>query len=398
MKPMGMRLRLLMPEDVVLTRCLAAGWRRVAFIGLTKHAGKTTALNGFITAAEEAGQRLGLCSIGLDGERLDTLLGVEKPAVYAPAGTIVASAEKALEQSHAQLEWLEELPIHSPLGTVMLVRVTDPGDILLAGVRQRQHVELVMARLAAYGVDFSLVDGAFDRVAAAAPNLVDAAVVAIGATAGKTASEVAKLAAAFFRRFQLPEVPQEWRQKLEPAHDAGDIGVWADDRLQLLPAHQSVLGLGNILGTDSGLTPGAGSGLNSGLSQEPKADYGPRPGRAQAIYLAGALTDGVCQQLAGLATAVSPLQVVVAHPAQVQASEAALRQVFRAGHRVSVWRSLPIAGVAVNPHNILGYDLPWRLLAAELAQVAPGLVFYDALGGQHLTPGTTLVDGGNERE
>ena len=395
-----------MANDPVLTRCLESGWRRVAFIGLTKHAGKTTALNAFIAAAEEADKSIGLCSIGLDGERLDTVLGVEKPAVYVPAGTIVASAERALEQTNAKLEWLEELPIPSPLGPVMLARVTAPGQVLLAGVRQRRHVELVMGRLADYHVDFSLVDGAFDRIAAAAPHLVDAAVVAIGATAaamvgtsappatgpggygaasgngaagrigtpggtavsggngaagGNGIAGIVRLAAAFFRRFQLPEVSDEIRSVLKPAHDSGQIGIWDGEKLQLLPSHQTLLGLD--------------------LGSSAKLDTAP----IQTVYVPGALTDGVCQQLTGIGQSET-FQIVVAHQEQVLASEQTLKPLFRSGRQVTVWTPLPIVAVAVNPRSILGYDVSWEELASELARLAPNLLFYDALKGRTLNP------------
>lgn len=377
-----------MPDHPVLTRCLALGWRRVAFIGLTKHAGKTTAMNSMITAVHEAGHTVGLCSIGLDGERLDSLLGVEKPAIYAPAGTLVASAEKALDQTNVQLEWLEELPIDSPLGPVMLARVTAPGQVLLAGIRQRKHVELVMPKLMLYGADFALVDGAFDRIAAASPHLVDAAVLAIGATAGKTPEEVVRRASPFLRRFQLPRTSLEWREKLAPAHDSGQIGVWTGQRLQLLPAHQSVLGLklrlddGNAnAGFDADVSVAAAVNAAADAQARMGELAGAGEGSGKAVYLPGALTDGVCQELA---MSPSQLEVVVHHPAQVLASATALRQLFRSFHRISVWTPLPLAAVAVNPHNILGYDMPWMSLATELAKLAPNLVFYDAVSGRTL--------------
>lgn len=374
-----------MPKDVALTRCLAAGWRRVAFVGLTKHAGKTTALNAFIRAAEEAGQTVGLCSIGLDGERLDSLLGVEKPAIFAPAGTLVASAEKALEQTGVQVEWLEQLPISSPMGPVMLARLTAPGSVLLAGVRQRQHVQWVLPRLAHYGAKFSLVDGAFDRIAAAAPHLVDAAVIAVGATAGKNVGEVVKAALPFLRRFQLPETPELWKEQLEPAHTARQTGVWSHQKLQLYPAHQGVFGL--TMGAESaieGSSPAATLAHGPESSEVYGAESSSRSAQAEAVYLPGALTDGLCVDLAGWP---APLQIVVDHPAQVLASDAALRRLFRVGHSVSVWRKLPIAAVAVNPHSILGYQLSWQDLTAELARYAPDLPFYDALTGREMKGG-----------
>ncbi len=333
----------------LLTRCQEQGWKRIAFVGVTKHAGKTTALNAFVRQAEERGLKVGLCSVGLDGERLDTILGVAKPPVYAPAETIVVSAEKALESSEAGLEWLEVLPVNSPLGQVVVCRVTRPGYVLLAGVRQRAHVEVVVPRLIAHGVDFALVDGAFDRIAAAAPGLVDAAVVAVGAVAGRTVADVVNAAQPFLHRFQLPEADAEWKARLADAHEAGQLGWYAKGELHL---------------------SGRSGGL-FGVTAHPM--WSPD---VEAVYLPGAVTDSV---LAGLITHPRPLLLVACHPAQVLLGRASYQQWYRAGHQLCVWHSLPLGAVACNPHSITGYDLPKAELLAALQSLAGPVPVYDPL-------------------
>jgi hypothetical protein len=332
-----------------LTRCLEQGWRRVAFVGVTKHAGKTTALNAFVRQAEARGLKVGLCSVGLDGERLDTILGVAKPPVYAPAGTVVVSAEKALESSDAGLEWLDILPVDSPLGQLVVCRVTRPGHVLLAGVRQRAHVEAVVPRLVGYGVDFALVDGAFDRIAAAAPGLVDAVVVAVGAVAGRTIDEVVNAAQPFLHRFRLPEADAAWKARLADAYEAGEIGWYVGGELHL-----------------SGR-----SGALSGVAAHPawSADV-------EAVYVPGAVTDSV---LGGLLAHPRPLLLVARHPAQVLLSRDSYQKWYRAGHRLCVWNSLPVAAVACNPHSITGYDLPKAELMEALQALAEPIPVYDPL-------------------
>lgn len=333
----------------LVTRCLEQQWNRVAFIGATKHAGKTTALNGFVAAADEAGIPLGLCSIGIDGERLDTILGVEKPSIYAPAGSLVVSAERALEQSEAKVEWLEQLPIESPLGSIMLARVTASGKIMLAGVRQRLHVQEAIPRMEALGARMCLVDGAFDRVAAAAPHLVDAAVLAIGAVAGKTVEEVIRHAYPLLQRFRLPTLPETQREVLTPAYATGQIGLQMGAQCTLLPAHEALFGLP----THANWTA-----------------------EVERIYLPGALTDDV---LAPLSLHPHPLQLVVSHPAQVLLKSETLARWYRQGHQLFVWNAMPLAAIAVNPHSISGYDLPRGELQGALRQLAPDVTVYDAL-------------------
>lgn len=333
----------------LVDRCAQNGWRRIAFVGTTKHAGKTTALNRFLADAEAVQMTIGLCSVGLDGERLDTLIGVEKPAVFAHAGMWLASAERALEQSDATLEWVEPLGIHSPLGEVVLARVLAPGRVLLAGVRQRQHVDVVMQRFARERCDFLLVDGAFDRIAAAAPNLVDAAVLAVGAVSGSTPDRVAEHAAAFLHRFQLPTVTPDLRAALAPAVTAEEIGLLHPGGVVCLPRHQAVAGL---------------------------RKHGAWTEDVQAIYLPGAVTDNVIAELTSLDR---PIALIAAHPVQVLASPAALRAFYRRGNLAAVWHPLPIAAIAINPHHILGHDLPAQALSEAVAAVAGDIPVYNAL-------------------
>jgi len=333
----------------VIAHCQKQNWRSVAFIGCTKHAGKTTALNAAIVEATALGLMLGLCSIGVDGERLDAIMGVEKPSIYAPAGTLVVSAERALEQSEATLEWLEELPIHSPLGTVMLARVRHPGTVMLAGVRQRQHVEQAIQALRRHGVEMCLVDGAFDRVAAASPHVVDAAVLAVGAVAARTVEDMARYAIPYIWRFQLPVVSETLRlafmEAVELRRGAARIG----DSTRLMSSHQAAFGFTSQDGWSAAVT---------------------------AVYLPGALSDGIVAQLLHHPM---PLDIVVNHPAQVLLDASSVQALTRAAHRVSVWTLLPLAAIAANPHSMTGFDVGGSELRAAIRRMAPNVLVYDAL-------------------
>ncbi|WP_156040141.1 hypothetical protein [Alicyclobacillus macrosporangiidus] len=402
-------------------RALMRGWRRIAFIGASKHAGKTTALNFVIRQAQTVGQSVaargrssampqqraavaraalteagtgadtpaattltvGLCSIGLDGERLDTVLGVPKPDIVAPAGALVASAEEALAQSDALLEWLEVLPIGSPLGDVAIVRVLEPGRVMLAGVRQRAHVRLALDRLTAHGAELCLVDGAFDRAAAAIPGLVDAAVLAVSPVLGRTPALVAEAVAPIVARFALPALAgeaagaqaaeggavqtgglaavgtpgpghQAWeaaaRTALAGARAQGEIGVWCP--------------------TGETHTYPAQAAMHRPLSALPGW-----PTEARVVYVPGAVTDRL---LEGLRGHPAPLYLVADHPAHLFATTRAVAAWYAAGHALCVWTRLPLLAIAANPHHILGWDLPRAALIEALQAVAGDVPVIDA--------------------
>ncbi|QQE78874.1 hypothetical protein [Alicyclobacillus sp. SO9] len=331
-----------------IAQCKAKAWNRIAFIGASKHAGKTTAMNAFISTAISDDMTLGLCSIGLDGERLDTILGVEKPPVYAPVGTLVASAEAALEASEAVFEYIEDTGISSPLGNILIARTETSGHVVLAGVRQRRHIQTVVPMLQALGAEICLVDGAFSRVAAATPDLVDAVVLSVGAVLGTSADRVAAAARPFLLRFQLPEVTMSIRKRLQAVVEAGDIGIWTGSEVVKFPRHQGVLGL---------------------------SSHHSWPTQVKALWLPGAVTDEVLQ---GLRSQPRGIELVAAHPAQVTAGREALQRWFRNGHRLSVWRQVPVAAITVNPHSITGYDLSSETLVAAIAELAPGIPVLNA--------------------
>ena len=68
------------------------GVRSLSIIGMCKNAGKTTVLNKLIAELNESRVRLGLTSIGRDGESTDLVTRTAKPGIYVYEGTLVATA------------------------------------------------------------------------------------------------------------------------------------------------------------------------------------------------------------------------------------------------------------------------------------------------------------------
>lgn len=175
--------------------------QRLAVIGLSKNAGKTVALNHVIRAAAERGIPLGLVSTGRDGEVEDAITELPKPRIWAPDGAVLATAMGALPACEAKLDLLRELPLSTPFGRVVLCRVVEAGQVLLIGPGSRNRVATVLAHLEVEGAQLSLVDGSFDRIAAAAPDVTGRVVLAAGAAysaqEGETLSQVAHVLEAF---------------------------------------------------------------------------------------------------------------------------------------------------------------------------------------------------------
>ena len=71
---------------------LTAGSRRLALVGLAKNTGKTVALTTVLRELDARDVRVGVTSIGRDGEARDVLdERIEKPAIHLRAGSLVAT-------------------------------------------------------------------------------------------------------------------------------------------------------------------------------------------------------------------------------------------------------------------------------------------------------------------
>jgi len=130
-------------------------------VGTRKSAGKTTALNAIVALCSQ--RKLGLVTIGIDGEERDLLFDTDKPRVTVPAGALVCTTDRALAASDASVTVLRTLGIHTSMGWLMLARVERGGAMLMVGPETNAQVHMVVDMLFNLGAETVLVDGAFDR-------------------------------------------------------------------------------------------------------------------------------------------------------------------------------------------------------------------------------------------
>ena len=101
--------------------------------------------------AEAKELTLALTSIGYDGELVDHITGLPKPRIYAPAGTLLAIAEKCAQASQADVEILKRTEMETVLGRVVIGRIRKPGLVLLAGPTKSVDIRRANAYLQEYG-------------------------------------------------------------------------------------------------------------------------------------------------------------------------------------------------------------------------------------------------------
>jgi len=330
-----------------------ANARRVALVGIAKHAGKTTVLNALIQRAETSGRRLGIVSIGVDGERNDAIMGVPKPEVYVPGGTLVASAGDVLTAGTADLSILASTGISSTLGDIYIAEVKQPGTVLLAGIRYAAQVEQVLSQMEEIGAELCLVDGAFDRMMAASPELTDGVVLATGGVVAKTVEEVARKTRFFLQRFSLPSASSLQARLFDLAVEKGALVVGGETDEEDV----CVLAQG------------------SSFTANPQADpQWPGHEKARILAVPGAVTDRLLGMLEGLPRGFT---LVLADATHFFASAEAWRKFLRRGGQVVVRRPIRVFGLTVNPHSVTGYDLPRGELLRSVREVAAEVAVED---------------------
>jgi hypothetical protein len=200
-----------------------AGIQRLSLIGLSKNVGKTTATNHLLEALLQQqlykAEELALTSLGLDGEAIDALTGLPKPRYVPQSGFLVATAASLLQQAEsegAQFEQLLQLPARTALGSIRLVRILRPGRIIIAGPTLLSELRGLLKQLHIYGARLSIVDGAINRLGAAATNVSHACIICTGTSAGATPQLVARRTVDILARLSVPQ--SSWADEYKKLH------------------------------------------------------------------------------------------------------------------------------------------------------------------------------------
>ena len=194
------------------TSLRASGARRIAFLGLAKNAGKTTALTAVLAELHRSGVVAGATSAGRDGEEFDAITGEPKPRFRVYPGQLVASAATTFESASFPVEELATLPFPTRFGPVQLRRAGGEGEIEVIGPSTASQMARTAAALEAAGAELVLLDGAVGRRAFAAGRVCDGIVLSVGMSAGETLPAVLAAAAAA-RRAHPPPAPRGGRAR-----------------------------------------------------------------------------------------------------------------------------------------------------------------------------------------
>ena len=156
----------------------------VTVVGLAKNAGKTTVVNHLLERMEG---RVGLASLGLDGEARDQLTGLAKPRIAPPAGALVLTTT----QLRGQTPMVQRLPFRTAAGEVMIAAAGGGEPVVVSGPTRLDELDAALDALRAAGAERLLLEGALGRLGTAAPGRADAVVLAAGASLAEGGDDLA---------------------------------------------------------------------------------------------------------------------------------------------------------------------------------------------------------------
>ena len=153
--------------------------RSCSLVGLEKNTGKTVTLN-YLLRHLPSDVRVGVTSIGLDGESRDQVVGTEKPEIMLRAGSLFATTEKHYRERRLVAELMDVSDIPTALGRLVTARTLIEGKVIIAGPGSTEQLKRWM-RTVEKEVDLILVDGALRRMSLASPTVSEGMILATGA-------------------------------------------------------------------------------------------------------------------------------------------------------------------------------------------------------------------------
>jgi hypothetical protein len=319
----------------------------VSFVGMAKNVGKTVSFNHLIRQATAHKLRLGLTSIGRDGERRDEVFHSPKPRIFAPAGALLATARGSLARSEVCFEVLLDTGLPTAIGEVVLVRTRKAGFVELAGPTLISQQKFIQTLFAEYGADLTLIDGALDRVSPAVPGLTQATILATGAAVGASIEIILKKTMDRLQRLALPRMKDIDGNSCRQIIDSCKAAILDEDnQITILPVEHSLL---------------AGKHLLKSITRQ-----------TQTVILAGAVGDAILECLLASKTR-GAVQLVIKNGAALFCSAALWRRFSAAGGLIRVVEPIQLLAVTVNPASPSG-----SLFEAQdfFARIAEGLAPY----------------------
>jgi hypothetical protein len=344
---------------------LTAPARRLALVGLAKNTGKTVAMTTTLRELAARGERVGVTSIGRDGEARDVIDDrIEKPAIHLTEGSLVATTDLLLTASGIAHERVEQTGLRTALGEIAIARLLADGEIEVAGPATVRDVRAVAEAMEALGAERVLIDGALDRRAAASPAIADGVVVSTGAALHRDPVEVTRRTRAAVDLLTLPLVADATVREL--AASLGSSALVTPDG-ETIPFEERIA------------LDGSDAEVEALLRRAPAAGH---------VVVAGALCEPFLEQLLRALKAQSgrELTIVVNDGTCVFLRQRERDWYGRQGIAIEALAPIVLHAITVNPVAPLSHRFDSHVLPRLISEAIPGVPVLDVMDPAYPQP------------
>ena len=301
-------------------------YKSISIIGTAKNVGKTTTLNYMINIAKNK-YKLGLTSIGRDGESKDAIFSTPKPRIYVEKGTIIATAKQCIFNSDITKEILVATNLKTPLGEILIIRALSDGFVELAG--PSKNAELIKIKKILYDLncDLVFVDGAVNRKSYAAPIVTDATILTTGAAFSQDIEKVVD----------------------HTSHLVNLLSIEAENNPQIISLSKEIFKVGTIGIISPNLEMKIIDGINArealkNIKKELLIDF-------SNIVVKGIVSDNFIEELMNYANFYNRIVLLVEDSTKLFLSRDVLSRFQKSGGILKVGATIKIVGVTVNPKS-----------------------------------------------
>lgn len=314
--------------DALFNLVCQGGVNSVSLIGMAKNVGKTVSFNHLVQQASNRNMLLGLTSIGRDGEKRDEVFHTPKPRIFAPAGTLLATARGSLKRSEIQIEILQGTGFFTAMGEVILGRVCEAGFVELAGPTLISQHRTLQQLFLDYGADLTLIDGALDRVSSAVPALAQGIILATGAMLGPSIDVVLAKTKDRIDRLTIPQVAEAQLGTCQQIMQSSTAAIIDEgQQVTVLPIDNSLL---------------AGELLLQAITRQ-----------TETVVLVGAVGDKVLESLLA-SKRNGNVQLVIKNGTTLFCVSSLWQKFVAAGGSIRAVESIRLLAVTVNPVSPTG--------------------------------------------
>ena len=196
----------------------------VAIIGTKKATGKTEVLRKLIRIACDKGRRIGVTSLGTEGEQQESTATSQRIAVCE--GVLFATLEGLFRSTKILSELLHLSSFSTAIGKIVVARTLASGELMLSGPVSSSQIREVVKVFREAGAEQILLDGYAARTTHAVPSIADGIILATGAVLSDRIEEFVERTLDVIRLVSLQEVHASLKQDLVNLEQ----GVWVIDK------------------------------------------------------------------------------------------------------------------------------------------------------------------------